>query len=304
MDCKFVVGLILYTNKGKNELDVCDEMLKTRYTDRYISIKIDFGQATNPTFQSLPEIENIEALKIISDEWKEHRVFSGGLGLFIQAHGDATEIDVKINNSASAIKALYDLGLRFRKINIGWCFSGGNPAFRSADSSTGVALIKKLAESLGTEEESLQSPHKLHESIFCCYMAAITYKPYSGYQSKISGYDASVTAIPRNQLTRSGNLTHPHADAATLLVEHLNAKKPVTPTPHSLNNVISQIQGNKNLQESIKAAVDYVTKHKSAWKVIDGVVTRVGLDQYSDAEYIRHMHTTIVGLYSKTFINS
>jgi hypothetical protein len=301
MDCEFVVGLILYTNKGKAELDDCDQLLQARYGDKYVSVKVSFGHVNSLEYTGLPDIPNLNLLRGVSDTWNQRREFSGGIGLFIQAHGDATNIDARIENAVLAITALYDLGLRFRKINVGWCFSGGNPGFTDANSSTGVALIKQLVIALGTEDGTPQGLHKLQGTIFCCYMAAITYKAPDKYHSKIQDFDAGLSEKPRNFLNRSSRLTHPHIASGTSLAEYLDAHKPDTVNQNTLNNVTSQIQNNKNLQDAIKAAVEYLTKHKSAWKVVNGAVVRVGLDEYSDADYIRHMHQTIVVNYARPF---
>ncbi|MDH4563877.1 hypothetical protein [Pseudomonas sp. BN411] len=303
MDCEFVVGLILYTNKGKAELDDCDQLLQARYGDKYVSVKVDFGHVNSLAYTGLPDMPNGSLLNAVSDVWSQRREFSGGLGLFIQAHGDATNIDARIDNAVLAITALYDLGLRFRKINVGWCFSGGNPGFTNADASTGVALIKQLVSALGTEDGTHQGLHKLHGATFCCYMAAITYKTPGKYQNRIQEFDASLQEKPRNFLNRSSRLTHPHIASGTSLTEYLDSRKPDTVNQNTLNNVTSQIQNNKNLQDAIKAAVEYLTRHKSAWKVVDGAVVRVGLDEYSDADYIRHMHQTIVVSYARPFHN-
>ncbi|MBM3114806.1 hypothetical protein [Jeongeupia naejangsanensis] len=60
-------------------------------------------------------------------------------------------------------------------------------------------------------------------------------------------------------------------------------------------------ESDRTLFNALGLAIDYVTKNKVVWKVVNDVVVRGGLDEYSDAQEIKYMHQVIVGLNEHKF---
>lgn len=306
MQCDRVVGLILYKgNKGKKELEACDLILALRNPQKYVSFKFDCELSTEPDGAAITESSVLSELVSIADSWVNNdRPANGGLGLYIQAHGDATNIDVTLNFAVQAVKLLYDSSLRFRKINLGWCFSGGQRGFYEPGAGTGVTFIKALKDKLGAEEQAglqVAPIHKLESTLFSCYYGAITYKGKDDIDIIVSkSYERGegVESKARNISMRSGQLLHPHVQMSDKVVQRLG-----TVTGNTFNDVKSKIgNSDKNIKAALDVAVEYVTRSKSAWKVVGNQVVRVGLDEYSDAEYIKVLHAAIVTTHAQALI--
>lgn len=307
MQCDMVVGLILYKGaKGKKELDTCDSILALRNSQKYVSFKFDCEVSMEPDGGVITESALLENLVLLASAWvNSGRLASGGLGLYIQAHGDASNIDVTLDFAVKAAKLLYDHSLRFRKINLGWCFSGGQQGFYDPSAGTGVKFIKSLKDVLGAEgQENLQvAPiHKLEGTLFSCYYGTITYKDENDIAqivSKSYEKDESVELRPRNVSLRSGRLIHPHAQMSGKVRQKLE-----TVNGNTFNDVKSKIGSiDKNIKAALDIVVEYLARNKSAWKVVGNNVVRTGLDEYSDVEYIKLLHAAIVVTHAQALVN-
>ncbi|UGA36914.1 hypothetical protein JOS77_22380 [Chromobacterium haemolyticum] len=288
MKCSMVIGLILLEGKKDDaELKVCDELLKVRFgKEKYVSIHLtvpekSLNYADGVDMHTIINAE-ITNLTDISNKWIESdRPSAGGLGLYIQAHGKAEGPIIDKNTIVEIVKKLYDVGLRFRKINIGWCFAGGGQIFNASQSS-GKEFVEKLNEKLGNETvDDKKETRKLENTLFSCYHGVITYK--------------KINDQVRNHRIKNNkpHETHPKANIKETLLELNEADK-------KINNIKSKLGNSqdKTLYDALSSTIDYVTKNKVIWKVENNIVVRSNLDEYSDSEDIKFMHKVIVGIQS------
>jgi len=294
--CKKIVCLVLrdkpYLSDGPvvDELNKCDELLKLRYGEaNYVSDQIVVLPLS--TVGNNLEFSNIRKspdLIKISAEWvnggKQH---ADGLGLYIQTHGTAQAGPiVTAKNMATIVAQLYDLGLRFRKINLAWCCSAVQPKespYGSVDN--GFDFVKRLAF-------LLKNGDSLDKTLFSAYILPVTFHQFENDTKPV-----------RNAfMERSINkITHPSGkkseDAAAKFEEKFKEKKPGKARDQLSFQTFDYINGifkihDQASYDTLTIAINYFI-NKKFWRVNGEKVEAVDAEAYTDSEDIRFLHSFI-----------
>ncbi|MBM3114551.1 hypothetical protein [Jeongeupia naejangsanensis] len=297
MQCKRIISIIIHPKDVKDpELKTCDDLLALRYKDiGYISDDIYLSQYTSEKYE-VPNInKDLQTLINISNEWVTNgRKNSNGLGLYIQTHGNAQGPVMKNGPVVGAVLALYNLGLRFRKINLGWCSSGGGQIY-TAEQSSSVDFIKLLVTELdsvkplnikvtGNLDTNIESLHiedpdrKLDGTLFSAYGTIITFK-------KSKDIDKNTTEPDKVRNTFKNKYTHPHPNINGILADLENQPK------NKFNEFKSKQE--KEIRDNLTIAVDYFNK-KVIWKVENKKLVRAPISEYTDSKDIAYLHQVIV----------
>ncbi len=296
MKCKKIVCLVLrdkpYVSDGHvvDELHKCDELLKLRYGEaNYVSDQIVvLPRSTVGDNLEFPNISKNPDLAEISTEWvdsgKQH---ADGLGLYIQTHGTAQAGPiVTARNMAAIVAQLYNLGLRFRKINLAWCCSAVQPRnspFGSVDN--GFEFVQKLAL-------LLKHGDSLDKALFSAYMLPVTFHQFENDTKPVRN---SIMVGSTNQRTHLGSKESENAMAK--FEKKFKEKKQEKTRDQLSSQTFDYINGifkthDKVSYETLTIAISYFN-NKKFWRVNGEKVEAVDAEAYTDSEDIRFLHSFI-----------
>jgi hypothetical protein len=221
--------------------------------------------------------------RTISMQWsgEANGVSNGnGLGLYIQTHGTVTGgTKPAISKIIEVVKYLYDIGLRFRKINLAWCFSAGKQDVAQIDASVGAQFCNELLT-------AFSDPPQVHllEGLF-----------FAGYRSYVTMKNVPASTLTRNTFSNkdSWEATHPRSQASEavkkLAQEHANLRQG---DAGALKRMQAKflVEKNKSTDDGVflKQAFAYLTS-KIIWRIRQGALVRVSIAAYPDSTPILDM---------------
>lgn len=303
MKCDLILNITFKTGNNKDEeLDLCDQLLRQHYNDKYISITVKHGEKLDKdTLISKIDPTDLAKLKEVSLAWTSNgRAKKEGVGLYVQTHGGGgTE---RLESYADNVSFLLLEGIRFRKINLSWCFSAGGESGDLPESFkdvNGYKFMLRLIAASGKEDESVNASFKMEACYFAAYAAMIT------YIEKVKESGENIKKKQNVYENRSNLPLRVEAPEQTqAFIEHIKNKPGLSYSDYEIErNKFIQLYRKKLIEDknpeiikvlqhtinAIKSVIMY-RMTKICWKIKDGTPNAASISEWTDSDDIQQIH--------------
>ena len=236
------------------------------------------------------QLGDLTALKKLSTTWVEDPTRKApGVGLYIQMHATSGGYwGVVPKQLAGFVSMLYrQHGLRFRKINLSACFTGG-PNKTDPSQSLAMVFCRELSTELGDHPEWLKGV------MVAAYRATVTFEAEKDEDTGKAEIHNVVNNKPINPAVGRKDIQD---TALTTLADLTKMAKDTIPKRMevAIYRATSKDAGFKKLYEQVK---NYISV-KIAWKFDGQDWQRISLADYTDrediTEMIKQLHTIHAG---------